>query len=136
MAELPESLNKYLPGPLSALLGIAWWAGGDRIKEGLQALFSEPAAHILIQDHAEHLHVVRIEISPHSENSFEDVQVKVELQAKPQDMKGELTTLDGVHTPLLSVPSNGEETIYVFNKLASRGSSITASSYSEKDPKW
>src|ERR1700746_3823456 len=102
MAELPEFLKKDLP----VTLGIAWWAGGDRIKEGLQALFSEPAAHIFIQDHAEHLHVVRIEISPHSENSFEDVQVKVELQAKPQDIKGELTTLDGVHTPLLSVPSN------------------------------
>src|SRR5260370_28394048 len=103
MAELPESLKKYIPGPLSVLLGIAWWAGGDRIKEGLQTVFSEPAAHILIQDHADHLHVVRVEVSPHSEKAFEDVQVEVDLQAKPQDIKGELITLDGARTPLLFV---------------------------------
>jgi hypothetical protein len=125
MAELPESLKKYIPGPLSVLLGIAWWAGSDRIKEGLQTLFSEPAAHILIQDHADHLHVVRIEISPHSERAFEDVQVEVDLQAKPQDIKGELTTLDGTHAPLLFVARDGEETIFIFNKLAGQGSPIT-----------
>ena len=123
MAEgLPESLKKYLPAPLVLLIGIVWWAGSDQVKERLQKLFSEPDAHILIQDRADHLHVVHIEVSSHSEKAFEDVQVEVDLQAKPQDIQGEITALDGTRTPLVFVARNGSETIFVFNKAGSKGS--------------
>jgi hypothetical protein len=122
MGELPEFLKKYLPGPLAVLLGIVWWAGSDRVKELLQTLFSDPAAHILIQDHADDLHVVRIEISRHSEKAFEDVQVEIDLQAKPRDIRGELMTLDGARTPLVFTARNSMETILVFNRVGTKPS--------------
>ena len=125
MPESPDSLKKYLPGPLFALLTIAWWAGGDRVKEWVQVEITQPAASIRIHDEKNHLHIVRIEISPHSDKAFEEVQVEVDLQAKPADIKGELTALDRTHTPLGYIALNYQETMFLFNKVGVKGSPIT-----------
>jgi hypothetical protein len=112
MPEFPESLKKYLPAPLFLLLGVLWWVGGDRVKEWVQARIAEPDAHIVVEDKTG-LHVVRIEISRHSKKSLEDVQVVIGLEVKPADVKGTLTNIKGVKTPLVCEARDLKGTVIV-----------------------
>jgi hypothetical protein len=125
MPELPESLKKYLPGPLFLLVAFAWWLGGDRVKDGLQKLITEPPAKILIQDQKDHLHVVRIEVNPHADKAFEGVQVQVDLAGRPADINGEMAAVDATRTPLTYAPSNDQGTKLVFNKASTSSAPIT-----------
>jgi hypothetical protein len=122
--ELPESLKKYLPGPLLLILTAAWWVGGDRIKDLVQAGITEPDAHILVEDKTDS-HVVRIEISPHSKKSFEEIRVVFGLEVKPADIKGTLTNVEGVKTPLICVARDEKGTVIVCSKAGVQGSPIT-----------
>ena len=124
MAELPESLKKYLPGPLLLLLAFAWWLDGDKVKEWLQKAIAEPPANILIQDMQDNLHVVRIKVSSHTDKPFEEARVEVELKTSPSDISGELATLDATHTPLLYVARSGQANILVFNKTGALSAPI------------
>jgi hypothetical protein len=122
--ELPESLKKYIPAPLLLILTVMWAVGGHRITEWAQAGISEPDAHILVDDRTD-LHVVRIEISKHSKKSFEEVRVVIRLRAKPADIKGTLTNVEGVKTPLFCVARDAKGTEIVCSKAGAQGTPIT-----------
>jgi hypothetical protein len=114
MAELPDSLKKYLPGPLFLVLTIAWAVGGDSVKDWVKREITEPSAHIRIEDGKDDLHAVHIEIAPHSEKAFEEVQIEVDLKSKPDDIKGELLALGGAHTALESITNNPLGNVFLF----------------------
>jgi len=122
--ELPESLKKYLPGPLLLLLTAAWWVGGDRIKDWVQTRITEPDAHIVVADQSD-AHVVRIKVSAHAKKSFEEVRVVIGLRAKPADIKGTLTNIEGVKTPLICVARDEKGIEIVCSKAGAQGSPIT-----------
>jgi hypothetical protein len=122
--ELPESLKKYVPGPLLLILTVVWLFGGDRIKDWVQARITEPDAHILVEDKTDS-HVVRIEISPHSKKSFEEVQVVIGLRVKPAGIKGTLTNVEGAKRPLICVARDEKGAVIVCSKAGVQGSPIT-----------
>lgn len=125
MPELPDSIKKYLPGPLFTLLTIAMWVSGDKPKEWVQEKITEPAAKIRIEHRENHLHVVRIEITPHSEKAFEDVRIEVDLRDKPTDIKGELADRNGTHIPLIYVVRDSQETSFLFDRVGAKPAPIT-----------
>ncbi len=125
MPELPDSFKKYLPGPLLVLLTIAWWVGGDKVKEWLQKAIAEPPANILVQDLSDNLHVVRIKVSPHADKPFEQARVAVALESSPSDISGELATLDAPHTSLVYVALSTQPNTLVFNGTGAPNAPIT-----------
>jgi hypothetical protein len=125
MAELPDSLKKYLPGPLLLVLTIAWAVGGDQVKDWVKQEITEPPAHIRIEDGKDLLHIVHIEITPHSEKAFEEVQIEVALKSKPDDIKGELLPLGGAHTALECITSNPLGNVFLFKNESGKTPPLT-----------
>lgn len=124
MAELPDSLKKYLPAPMAILLAIAWWFFADPIKELVQKEISHTPARIEIESKANQLYVVRIEVTPYSDKAFEDVQVEIQLQSKAADITGELFRLNGSHSPLTVENKNTAGTAFFVENISGTGSSI------------
>jgi hypothetical protein len=125
MPEFPDSLKKYLPGPLFLALTIAWAVGGDQVKDWVKREITEPSAHIRIEDGKDHLHIVHIEIAPHSEKAFEEVQIEVDLKSKPDDIKGELLALGGAHAALESTTSNPLGNVFLFKNESGKVPPLT-----------
>jgi len=122
--EVPESLKKYLPGPLLLILTAMWWVGSDRIKEWVQAGITEPDAKISVDEKADP-RVVRVEITRHAKKSLEEVRVVISLVAKPGPIKATLTNLQGTKTPLLCVTHDEREIAIVCSQAGVQASPIT-----------
>jgi hypothetical protein len=124
MAELPESLKRYLPAPLAILLAIAWWFFADPIKELVQKEVSHTPARIEIESKANQLYVVRIEVTPYSDKAFEGVRVDIQLQSKADDITGELFRLNGTHSPLTVQMENTAGNAFLIETISGTAESI------------
>jgi hypothetical protein len=125
MADLPEALKQYLPAPFLLALTVAWWMGGDSLKDLFQEEIAHPPAHIQIEDDRDHLHRVVIEITPHSPKAFEAVSIEVDLVAKPDDITAQRAALDGSHLKLDIRPKDNSQDQFFADRLVGQSAPIT-----------
>jgi hypothetical protein len=97
MAELPESLKKYLPGPLFLLLAGGWWLLGDPIQKWAQEEITHTPVQVIVESRADQLYVIRVEATRYADKAFDETQITIDLRAKPDDIAGELSVRNGSH---------------------------------------
>lgn len=124
MAELPESLKKYLPAPLSLLLLGTWSLLGDSIQKWAQEQITHTPAQVRIETRADHLYVIRVEATRYADKAFEEAQITIDLRSKPDDIVGELSARNGGHLPLVIQPTNPASSAFLIEKTT--GTSGTA----------
>jgi hypothetical protein len=124
MAELPESLKKYLPGPLGLILTFTWIFAGEPITEFVRDQFRHEAARVRVEDKRDNLHLVHIEVTRYAAKDFENVTVEIQLESKPDDIKGELAARDGTRSALLLTTKNTASTDYYTAQLAGKSGPI------------
>lgn len=125
MADLPEGLKKFLPGPLLLAGTIAWWMGGEPLKDWIQEEIARPPAHVQIADESNHLHRVFIEVTSHSPKAFEEVAVEIDLVAKPDDISAQRAALDGSHVKLDIRPKLNSQDQFFADRLVGQTAPIT-----------
>ncbi len=80
MSELPETLKKYLPAPLSVVVEFGRWVGSDRIKDFAWDQFTPPPAHIWVEHLKNNLLILYVEVARYSEKLFEEIGIEVQLR--------------------------------------------------------
>jgi hypothetical protein len=113
MAELPESLKKYLPGPILLLVSVAWWIFNEPIQKWVQEEITHAPVQVRVEDRANNLYVIRAEATRYSDKAFEDVQLDLELRSKPDDISGELVARNGNHEKLAIEPKKSDPSAFL-----------------------
>jgi hypothetical protein len=126
MAELPESLKKYLPGPLFFLLAAGWWLLGDPMQKWAQEEISHTPVQVRIEPRADHFYLIRVEATRYAEKPFEEVEIQIQLHSKPDDIAGELSARNGSHLKLVIQPTNPAGNILLVENTSGSGGTTTA----------
>lgn len=125
MHELPEALKKYLPASLSLVLGAVWVVAEKPIREFVQEQIKPIPARIRVENKKNDLYVVHVEITRDSDKVFEEVQIGLQLRAKPATLKAELLALDGTHPAVAVVPTNNEGKTFFVDRLTGQNPPMT-----------
>src|SRR5947208_687900 len=125
MAELPESLKKYLPGPLFFLLAGGWWLFGDPIQKWAQEEITHTPAQVIVESRADQLYVIRVEATRYADKAFDEAQITIDLQAKPDDIAGELSARNGSQLPLVIQPTNPAGSDFLIENTTGTSGTVT-----------